>query len=118
MRKQSLIYTVLLSMLIMPGLASAQSSESPPGLQAVPFPTVTSPPEVTVQEEEPEEEEETISGPPSIQVVPAPEPTPDPPLPAPPEPTPEPPKELPETGPGLLLSLIPAAGYAIRKKLK
>lgn len=93
-----------------PGLASAQ--DAPPGLQAIDFPETT-PPEVTTEQEEPDEEP---SEPPSIEVIPAPEPTPEP-LPAPPV-EPVQPTTLPDTGPGLLLSLIPAAGYAIRKKLK
>lgn len=110
-----------MAMLAFPTIASAQ--DQPPGLPAVDFGDEDVP---EFETEQPEEEEEEIGSPPSLEIDTGTDTTPDPPviIVDPPTPTPEPepepnpaPPEMPDTGPGLVLSLIPALGYTITRKL-
>ncbi len=119
MNTKKFLIALLIAIISIPTLASAQ--DQPPGLPAVDFGDEEVPEFETDQTQEPEEEE--IGSPPSLEIdTGTPEPEPDP-TPAPPEPEPEPQPDptpapvLPDTGPGALLSLIPALGYTITRKL-
>lgn len=129
MNIKHLLAGLVLTLLISPTVSFAQTSQ-PPGLPAVDFGDEEVP-EVQVDNTNTPQEEENIGEPPSLQIDTGnstdptppvitidPTPTPDPnPNPAPnPNPNPINPPVTPDTGPGMLLSLIPALGYSLNKR--
>lgn len=120
----------MLAMLAFPSFASAQDNQ-PPGLPAVDFGDEEVPEfetEDTNDDEQNNNDDDDIGSPPSLEIDTG---NPNPPIieidpnpPVPPEPVdpgpmdPIPNPELPDTGsPALLLSLIPALGYSVTRKL-